>query len=55
VVENGGNTQATVSVSGAAAAACYAAGTMIAMADGEVPVECLAAGDAGVAGISMFQ
>lgn len=45
VVENGGNSQATVGVSGAAAAACYVAGTKIRTVSGDVPVEQLAAGD----------
>jgi collagen type I/II/III/V/XI/XXIV/XXVII alpha len=44
VNENGGNTQATVTVTGVQAA-CFAAGTRIKTQTGEVPVEQLAAGD----------
>jgi hypothetical protein len=44
VTENVGNTKATVKVSGVQAA-CFAAGTLIKTAAGEVPVERLVAGD----------
>jgi hypothetical protein len=45
VVENAGSTAATVKVSGAQAAACFAAGTRIKTWADEVPVEDLAVGD----------
>jgi hypothetical protein len=45
VAENVANNQATVTVSGAQAAACFAAGTMIKTPTGEVAVEHLAVGD----------
>jgi collagen type I/II/III/V/XI/XXIV/XXVII alpha len=45
VTENIGNSQATVTASGVAAASCYAAGTRIRTEAGEVPVEGLAVGD----------
>jgi hypothetical protein len=45
VVENAGTTAATVTVSGAQPAACFAAGTRIKTWEDEVPVEDLAVGD----------